>query len=130
MHILLDTQLLLWAASAPKRIPGKLRTQLEDAKNIPVFSAASLWEVSVKNALGRRNFSVNVALLRRGLIDNGWDELPITGSHAIATGLLPTIHQDPFDRILLAQAEVEGFVMYTTDKTLTRYPVPVRLVAQ
>lgn len=128
MNLLLDTQLLLWAASSPRKIPKKLRALLEDTHNTPLFSAASLWEISIKNALGREDFDVNVSLLKRGLTDNGWTELPVTGSHAIATEHLPPIHKDPFDRMLLAQAESEGFLLYTSDKKLAKYPGPVKLV--
>jgi PIN domain nuclease of toxin-antitoxin system len=128
MNLLLDTQLLLWSASAPGKVPKKLRALLNDENNTPLFSAASLWEISIKNSLGRKDFQVNTALLKRGLVDNGWEELAITSSHALATEHLPPLHKDPFDRMLLAQAEVEGFMLYTTDKLLAKYPGPVKLV--
>jgi PIN domain nuclease of toxin-antitoxin system len=128
MNLLLDTQLLLWIASEPGKVPKKVRALLKDETNTPLFSAASLWEISIKNAIGRKDFQVNAALLKRGLVDNGWEELAITSSHTLATEHLPPIHKDPFDRMLLAQAEVEGFMLYTTDKQLAKYPGPVKLV--
>ena len=128
MNILLDTQLILWAATSPQKIPAKLRKKLEDKNNTPVFSAASIWEICIKNSLGRKNFKVDAGLLKRGLNDNGWSELAITSSHTLATEYLPPIHKDPFDRLLLAQAEVEGFKLYTSDKLLAKYPGPVELL--
>jgi PIN domain nuclease of toxin-antitoxin system len=81
-----------------------------------MFSAASLWEVAIKRGLGRDDFQVDPRLLRRGLRDNGYSELAITSEHAIAIDLLPPIHQDPFDRILVAQSTVEGITLLTTDQ--------------
>lgn len=128
MKFLVDTQLVLWAASSPRKIPKKARALLQHPDNALFFSAASVWEIAIKNSLGRADFKANPGLLRRGLLDNGWQELPITGSHAIAVEHLPAIHKDPFDRILLAQAKVEGFVLLTTDSTLSQYPDSAQLV--
>ena len=91
-----------------------------------VFSAASLWEVAIKNGLGREEFSVDPRLLHRGLLENGYVELPVTGAHAAAVDLLPPIHMDPFDRILIAQAQIEGITLLTADEVVTRYPGPIR----
>ncbi len=93
-----------------------------------LFSAASLWEVTIKRGLGRDDFRVDPRLLRRGLLDNGYGELAITSEHAIAVDLLPPIHKDPFDRMLLAQAMVEGIALLTSDPLLARYPGPVHRV--
>ena len=93
-----------------------------------MFSTASIWEVVIKNALGRRDFHVDPRQLRDGLIQNGYGELAIRSEHALAVGLLPPIHNDPFDRILMAQAQVENVTLLTTDRTLARYPVPVQAV--
>jgi PIN domain nuclease of toxin-antitoxin system len=93
-----------------------------------LFSAASLWEVTIKRGLGRDDFRVDPRLLRRGLLDNGYGELAITSEHAIAVDLLPPIHKDPYDRMLLAQAMVEGIALLTSDPLLARYPGPVHRV--
>lgn len=93
-----------------------------------VFSAASIWEVVIKNSLGRSDFRIEPQKLRSGLIEYGYDELAINSEHALAVGSLPSIHRDPFDRILLAQALVEGITLYTMDPMLARYPAPVRLI--
>lgn len=128
MKYLLDTHLLLWAAAEPKRLAKKARTLLEDPGNTLLFSAASLWEVSIKAGLGRPDFTVEPAVLRRGLLDNGYVELPISSEHAVVTGTLPPIHRDPFDRILVAQAQVEGITLLTADPMVARYPGPIRSV--
>lgn len=128
MILLLDTHLLLWAASQPDRLSVVAREKLLDESNALWFSAASLWEVTIKSSLGRPDFQVDPHLLRRGLIDNGYTELPITSNHVLTVYHLPPIHRDPFDRLLIAQAESEGMLLLTTDKTVASYPGPVMLV--
>lgn len=127
MKLLLDTHVLLWAAGAPRRLPRAARALLEDAANELLFSAASLWEVAIKQQLGREDFRVDARLLRRGLLDNGYAELPVTGAHAVALDLLPPLHKDPFDRMLIAQALTEGITLLTADAGLARYPGAVRV---
>jgi PIN domain nuclease of toxin-antitoxin system len=128
MKFLLDTHLLLWAAGNPDRLPAAARRLLDDLQNELIFSSASLWEVAIKHGLGRGDFRVDARLLRRGLLDNGYGELPITSEHAVALNSLPSIHQDPFDRILIAQSMVEGITLLTTDPLVAQYPAPVRKV--
>ena len=128
MKLLLDTHLLLWAASEPKRLPASARKLIVDTGNELLFSAASLWEISIKNGLGREDFTVDARVLRRSLFDNGYGELPILGAHTVAVTDLPPIHRDPFDRLLVAQAMVEGIVLLTSDALVAQYPGPVRKV--
>lgn len=128
MMLLLDTHLLLWAASQPDRLSAAAQEKLLDENNEPWFSAASLWEVTIKASLGRPDFRVDPYLLRRGLVDNGYTELPITSSHALAVHHLPPIHRDPFDRLLVAQAESEGMLLLTADAAVARYPGPIMRV--
>lgn len=128
MKLLLDTQLLLWAAGQPKRLSKAASKLLRDAENELLFSAASLWEIAIKRGLGRDDFRVDPRLLRRGLLDNGYTELPISGQHAVSIDTLPPLHKDPFDRLLLAQALTEGITLLTTDARLALYPGPVRKV--
>lgn len=130
MTALLDTHLLLWAAGLPDRLPHEVRELLNDPATEPAYSAASLWEVAIKSGLGRTDFSVDPRLLRRGLLENGYTELPVTGAHAVAVDLLPEIHRDPFDRILVAQAQVEGITLWTMDEVVGRYPGPIHVVTQ
>lgn len=127
MKLLLDTHLLLWAAGAPERLPAGARALLEDAANELLFSAASLWEVTIKASLGLDDFRVDARVLRRGLLDNGYTELPISSAHAVAVAGLPNLHRDPFDRLLVAQAGVEGITLLTSDEAVARYPGPIRL---
>ena len=128
MRILLDTHVLLWAAGMPERLPSGARALIEDAANDLYFSAASLWEVAIKRGLGRDDFSVDPRLLRRALLENGHAELAVTGAHAVAVDLLPPIHGDPFDRLLVAQAQIEAMTLLTADEIVARYPGPVQLI--
>jgi PIN domain nuclease of toxin-antitoxin system len=127
MKLLLDTHLLLWASGQPKRLPATARKLIENPENELLFSAASLWEVTIKRGLGRHDFQVDPRLLRRGLLDNGYGELPILSEHLVAIDTLPLIHKDPFDRILVGQTTVEGITLLTNDTLLGEYPGPIRI---
>ena len=128
MKLLLDTHLLLWAAGHPNRLSKAARKLLDKAANELLFSAASIWEVAIKSSLGRSDFQVDPRLLRRGLLDNGYIELPILSDHVVALDSLPLIHKDPFDRLLVAQATVEGITLLTADSVVAQYPGPARMV--
>lgn len=128
MKLLLDTHVLLWAAAFPERLSSEALRLLDDPAHELLFSAASLWEVAIKSALGRPDFSVDARLLRRGLLDNGYLELPVASEHAVAIDGLPPIHKDPFDRLLIAQSMVEGITLLTADDMVAQYPGPVRKI--
>jgi len=128
VKLLVDTQLLLWAAGHPERLSSTARDLLDDPENELLFSAASLWEIAIKSGLDREDFQVQPRLLRRGLLDNGYLELPITSQHAVTLDTLPPLHKDPFDCLLLAQALSEGITLVTADAKLAQYPGPVRRV--
>lgn len=128
MKLLLDTHLLLWAAGAPERLSAQARTLIEAIDNESLFSPASLWEIAVKCGLGREDFRVDPRLLRRGLLNNEYQELPIDSRHAVAINDLPAIHKDPFDRMLIAQSMVEGVLLLTRDALMADYGGLVRLV--
>ena len=128
MNLLLDTHVLLWAASEPQRLSAKARTLLLDSANQLVFSAASLWEISIKSSLDRTGFKVDARRLWRMLLVNGYRELPITSEHTVAVNELPALHKDPFDRILVAQARVEGLLLLTSDKIVAKYGESVRKI--
>ena len=128
MKLLLDTHLLLWAAGEPNRLPKEARNLINDPENELFFSAASLWEVSIKRGLGRKDFKADPRILRRGLLDNGYGEISIRSDHVVVLDSLPAIHKDPFDRILVAQAVAEGIELLTTDSQLAQYRGPVRRV--
>jgi PIN domain nuclease of toxin-antitoxin system len=126
MKLLLDTQLLLWAAGQPDRLSVQAREAIENGDNELIFSSASLWEVAIKSMLGRPDFRADARVLRRGLLENGYDELAIAGDHAVAVLNLPPLHRDPFDRMLVAQATVEGAGLLTADALVAQYPGPIR----
>lgn len=128
MKILLDTHLLIWATAFSSRLPVAAREMLEAPGNELMFSAASIWEIAIKYRLNRANFDVEPNRLRRGLLDNFYTELPITSAHGAAVATLPGHHKDPFDRLLLAQAMVEGVLLLTSDAALAQFGGPVRLV--
>ncbi|GLR49683.1 type II toxin-antitoxin system VapC family toxin [Shinella yambaruensis] len=128
MKLLIDTHLLLWAASSPERLSEAATALMADPENTLYFSVASLWEVVIKSSLDREDFQADAARLRRGLVDNGYVELPIIAGHAIAVADLPHLHRDPFDRILIAQAKHEGLLLLTADARVADYGGPVRLV--
>ncbi len=88
----------------------------------------SIWEVAVKGALGRKDFQFDPRVLRRNLLDNSYLELPLTSDHALAVQGLPPIHKDPIDRLLIAQATVEGILLLTADRQIAKYPGPIRKV--
>lgn len=128
MKLLLDTHVLLWAAGQPKRLSTSARALIGDPQNELLFSPANLWEIILKHALGREDFQVDVRLLRRRLLVHGYDELTITSEHVLTVGILPPIHKDPFDRLLVAQAIAEGIALLTADPIVAQYPAPVRRV--
>ena len=121
MKLLLDTHVLLWAAGEPNRLSRDARSLLLDEANRLHFSSASLWEVVIKSRLGREDFRVDAVRLRRLLVVNGYVEVPVTSDHALAVADLPSLHRDPFDRILIAQARAEGLRLVTTDDQVAQY---------
>jgi PIN domain nuclease of toxin-antitoxin system len=129
MKLLLDTHLLLWAAAGLERLPPQAQALMSDADNELLFSVASLWEIVIKRGLGREDFKVDARVLRRSLLDNGYSELSILSEHAVAIDALPPIHKDPFDRMLVAQATVEGITLLTADSNVAAYPGPVHHVS-
>ncbi len=112
----------------PERLPPDARALIEDAQNDLYFSAASLWEIAIKSGLGRGDFEVDPRLLRRALLEHGHAELAVTGAHAVAVDLLPPIHGDPFDRLLVAQAQIEAMTLLTANELVGRYPEPIRAI--
>ena len=126
MQLLLDTHLLVWAMGEPERLDPALVHLLEDPMNTPVFSVASLWELVIKRGLDRPDFRLEPPLLRQALLEGGWRELPVEAHHVLVVGQLPALHRDPFDRLLLAQAQADGLLLITADQQLAQYPGPVR----
>lgn len=127
MRTLLDTHLLLWASYLPERLPDGIRRIVLDPEQELHFSVASLWEISTKHSQNRKDFDFDPSALRKGLLEAGYTELPVQGKHALAVVSLPLIHKDPFDRMLVAQAIVEGIELLTVDTQLAGYPGSIRV---
>ncbi|MEO1369541.1 MAG: type II toxin-antitoxin system VapC family toxin [Acidobacteriota bacterium] len=125
MKLLLDTHILLWAAGDPGKLSEEATELILSTDNLLLFSPASLWEIAIKSSLGRPDFSVSARVLRRGLLDSDYVELPISSLHAAKVEELPKLHKDPFDRLLLAQASAEGIPLVTADAQVARYPGPI-----
>ncbi|MCW0001445.1 type II toxin-antitoxin system VapC family toxin [Pararhizobium sp. YC-54] len=122
MRFLLDTHILIWAAGDIDLLSTGVRLLIEDTSNELLFSPASIWETAIKHSLGRDDFRTDPFVLRYRLLENGYTELPINSEHAIAIAGLPLLHKDPFDRILIAQAIIEGVPLITVDDVILRYP--------
>lgn len=128
MRYLLDTQLLLWVAGVSERLSETAEEVILDSSVRLFYSSVSIWEVAIKNGLGRSDFSMHPARFREDLIDHGYSELPVHADHAIAIADLPAIHRDPFDRMLIGQATCESIMLLTTDRVIASYPGPIQLV--
>lgn len=125
MNYLVDTHLLIWLSMASSRLTQQAREIFEDPNNTIHFSAISILEVAIKQQLGKSDFDAEATVLRRDLLDFGYSELVVDGAHAGYVSTLPLIHRDPFDRLLVAQAAVEGFTLLTVDREIARYPGPI-----
>ncbi len=128
MTFLLDTHFVLWLPIGGRGISRAARRLVSDSANELLFSAVSLWEIGLKRARYRRSFAFDPSVIRRQMLENGFDELPVTGQHVVAADSLPRIHKNPLDRLLVAQAMVEGITLLTADSTLARYPGSIRKV--
>ena len=126
--LLIDTHLLLWGAFEPARLSPAARKILQSRDSELAFSLASIWEVAIKTSLGRADFKVDPALLHRASVAEGFAEWPISLQHLARVALLPWVHRDPFDRLLVAQALEDGLTLLTVDATLKRYGRFVKVV--
>ena len=121
-HLLLDTHVVLWAFAQPERLPAAVRAEITDPRNVVLVSAASIWEVEIKRALGKLRAPDGLHEL---CMERGFDPLDISFDHAVRAGSLPAHHADPFDRMLVAQSLVEGVAMVTADPVFERYGIDV-----
>ncbi|WP_280776451.1 type II toxin-antitoxin system VapC family toxin [Rhizobium sp. SG_E_25_P2] len=118
-----DTNILLWMMSSHPRLSQNHLNVLRSPANEIYFSATSIFEIAVKQQIGKFDFNVDAAEIRAALIERGYRELPVTGAHAVRVLDLPLIHRDPFDRLLIAQALSEDLVLMTADHVVADYPV-------
>ena len=121
MNCLVDTHILLWSLVDPERVPDAMRQLLEDARNRVWFSAASIWEIAIKHSLKKREFDVEPTIIWKAARETGLEELAISAEHAIGVEGLPSIHKDPFDRLLVAQAHAEGMKLLSIDPKVNAY---------
>ena len=122
MNLLLDTHTLLWWLDDQSTLSKKAKTAIADGKNIVFISAVVIWEIKIKQALGKLEIPED---FRKVLDDQPFNKLDITVEHAYAVGDLPAHHRDPFDRMLVAQAKVEGLTLVTRDIRLKEYKIPI-----
>ncbi len=121
MNLLLDTHALLWWL-AGSRMTVEARDQIADGSNAVAVSAASVWEIAIKRAIGKLRLRGSIVDHIR---DGGFDALAVSGEHAERAGALPPHHRDPFDRVLVAQAQLKGLVIVTRDPSFAAYDVEV-----
>jgi PIN domain nuclease of toxin-antitoxin system len=121
MKLLLDTHAFLWWDSSDVLLPAPLRTAIASPRNQVFVSAATVWEITIKRASGKLIFGQAVGIT---IDEHGFLPLPITIEHAEWAGGLPQLHRDPFDRLLVAQAHLEGLILVTVDEQILRYQVP------
>lgn len=122
MKLLLDSHILLWLAwGKTENLSSQAVELLDDPHNELYFSLASLWEIAIKSSLGKPDFEVDVAALEQGLISVGCRAVAIELPHILKQAQLPFIHRDPFDRLLLAQAEIENLFFITADAMILKY---------
>ena len=120
-RLLLDTEVLIWWDANDPRLGGNARALIQNAGEVYV-SAASAWEITIRAALGKVRTTRRPA---QAVADAGFYELPISFEHAEAVAGLPSHHHDPFDRLILAVAHVEGFAIVTSDRQFGRYGLPL-----
>ena len=118
---LLDTHVLLWAAQESSSLGDRSRRIIADPRNELWVSVVTVWEMVIKNGLGRADFRVDPSAVRDRAMLAGYRELPVRGQHALGVADLPPIHTDPFDRMLLAQARAEGMLLLTADSKVLQY---------
>ena len=122
MRLLLDTHIFIWWDRQLRRVPRDVRSAIEDSANDIFVSAATVWEIAIKRRTGKLAYPVPIAA---GIARMGFQLLPISGAHAEHAGNLPRHHGDPFDRMLVAQAVLEGLVLATQDPQMRPYGVPL-----
>ncbi|HVE97312.1 MAG TPA: type II toxin-antitoxin system VapC family toxin [Pseudonocardiaceae bacterium] len=122
MRLLLDSQVVLWSLDSPERLPTEVVTAITDPANSVDVSVASLWELAIKQSVGKLKVDGD---LREHLTLQSFSELPVLGEHALAVRDLPLHHRDPFDRLLIAQAMCEGLTVVTSDRAFAAYDVPI-----
>jgi PIN domain nuclease of toxin-antitoxin system len=120
LRLLLDTHVLLWALGSPSTLGAQARTAIENRRTLVLVSAATAWEIGAKAALGKLRIPPD---LREQLLEKRFTALPVNVEHGLRVGDLPLHHRDPFDRLLVAQAQLEGLTIVTRDPRIAAYDV-------
>lgn len=128
MRFLLDTHLVIWIPIGANLLSQEALEVLLAPEHELFFSAVSLWEITIKRGKGLPDFRYDPRALRKHMLASGFREIAIDGDHVLAVENLPPIHKDPFDRILIAQAVVEGITLLTADAVIAKYPGPIQKV--
>ncbi len=122
MSLLLDTHILLWWLADDPRLAQTVRKKITDPAERVLISAATVWEIGIKQAIGKLEAPESILIATQ---EEGFEELPITGQHAELAACLPDHHKDPFDRMLIAQAKLEGLTLVTADSAIETYDVVI-----
>ena len=125
MKYLLDTHAFMWMDSEPEKLSARVQQLCQDTENTLMLSVVSIWEMQIKNQLGKLQLKMPLAELIREQQENGIEILPVEAAHIFALESLPNLHKDPFDRLLVAQAIVEGAILISVDPLITQYSVQV-----
>ena len=126
MRVLVDTHVLIWMAmESMEKLSPLAITMVGSKENDVWFSAISILEIAIKQSLGRSDFNLDAATIRQAFLDIGFRELTVNGDQSAYVARLPILHRDPFDRLLVAQANVEGMTLITADAQVARYPGPI-----
>lgn len=120
-RLLLDTHIFLWWRSEPNRLGPEIHQSIIEA-DLVFVSAASVWEAAIKSSLGKLRLPASI---EAGVAESGFEKMPVTFSHAVGVADLPFHHRDPFDRLLIAQAQVESLVLVTRDREFEAYPIEI-----
>lgn len=125
MKLLLDTHTFAWWDAEPERLSRRVLAMLNDSANTPYISVVNIWEIQIKNSIGKMSLTQSLDKIVRSFADNDIPLLPIMSNHVLALGRLPDYHRDPLDRILIAQALVEEMTLLSKDPLVTQYAVTV-----
>jgi PIN domain nuclease of toxin-antitoxin system len=126
LKLLLDSHVFLWWLADSPKLSARHRAAIADQGSPVLISAATIWELALKISIGRLRLDrLNAERLDEYIAPCGFAELPVSAAHAAAAARLPAHHSDPFDRMLIAQAQIEGVTLVTVDRALSRYDVPL-----
>ena len=123
MNLLLDTHALIWFLNGDNKISIKVKTAIENEKNLKIVSIASIWEIAIKISLDKFKFEKGLRYFLELVEENGFEILPISFEHAMLVSTLEFFHRDPFDRLLVAQSKAENLVIATKDENINKYNV-------